>query len=89
MSELWLGKRIDSCETLRCGLGIRLRGATRVQVIDGVIHKYEQGFDGEKVFEDYEKGLQALLAAYTASSLGQHFHLPQHDATDLHEVILP
>ncbi|DBB15254.1 hypothetical protein WJX82_011728 [Trebouxia sp. C0006] len=52
-------------------------------VIDGVIHKYEEGFDGAAVFEEYDKGLQALLSAYTASSPGEHFQLAQQDSSKL------
>jgi len=57
--------------------------ASHSQVIDGVIHKYEEGFDGAAVFEEYEKGLQALLSAYTASSPGEHFQLAQQDSSKL------
>ncbi len=57
-----------------------------MQVIDGVINKYEQGLDGAAVFEEYEKGLQALLSAYTASSPGYHFQLAQQDSSKLMQV---
>jgi len=60
--------------------------ASHAQVIDGVIHKYEEGFDGAAVFEEYETGLQALLSAYTASSPGEHFQLPQQDSSKLMQV---
>ena len=56
------------------------------QVMDGVINKYEEGADGAVVFEGYEKGLQALLSAYTASSPGEHFQLAQQDTTKLTQV---
>ena len=58
------------------------------QVMDGVINKYEEGADGAVVFEGYEKGLQALLSAYTASSPGEHFQLAQQDTTKLTQVCL-
>ena len=48
-----------------------------------MIHKYEEGFDGAAVFEEYDKGLQALLSAYTASSPGEHFQLAQQDSSKL------
>ena len=60
--------------------------ASHVQVIDGVIHKYEEGFEGAAVFEAYDKGLQALLSAYTASSPGEHFQLAQQDSSKLMQV---
>ena len=57
-----------------------------MQVIDIVIHKYEQGSHGAEVFQEYEKGLHALLAAYTASSLGEHFQIAQQDSSRLEKV---
>ena len=57
-----------------------------MQVIDIVIHKYEQGSHGAEVFQEYEKGLQALLGAYKASSPGEHFKIAEQDSSRLEQV---
>ena len=57
-----------------------------MQVIDVVIHKYEQGSHGAEVFQEYEKGLQALLRAYKASSPGEHFQIAEQDSSQLEMV---
>lgn len=72
----------DQVRNATCG-SVQSVYASHAQVIDGVIHKYEEGFDGAAVFEEYEKGLQALLSAYTASSPGEHFQLAQQDSSKL------
>ena len=58
-----------------------------VQVIDKVIHKYEEGHDGSEVFQEYENGLQALLSAYSSGSPADHFQLPEQDPSKLVQVI--
>ena len=55
-------------------------------MIDVVIHKYEQGSHGAEVFQEYEKGLQALLGAYKASSPGEHFQIAEQDSSQLEMV---
>ena len=57
-----------------------------LQVIDVVIHKYEQGHHGAEVFKEYEKGLQALLGAYKALSPGEHFKMAEQDSSRLEKV---
>jgi len=58
-----------------------------MQVIDGVINKlWDKNFDGAKIYQDYEKGLQELLSVITASSPGEHFQLPQQDSSQLAQV---
>ena len=59
-----------------------------MQVIDVVIHKYEQGSHGAEVFQEYEKGLQALLGAYKASSPGEHFQIAEQDSSRLEQVYI-
>ena len=58
-----------------------------MQVIDGVINKlWDKKYDGAKIYQDYEKGLQELLSVITASSPGEHFKLPQQDSSQLAQV---
>ncbi len=58
-----------------------------MQVIDGVINKlWDKNYDGAKIYQDYEKGLQELLSVITASSPGEHFQLPQQDSSQLAQV---
>lgn len=57
-----------------------------LQVIDVVIHKYEQGHHGTEVFQEYERGLQGLLSAYKASSPGEHFKIAEQDSSRLEKV---
>ena len=58
-----------------------------MQVIDGVINKlWDKDYDGAKIYQDYEKGLQELLSIITASSPGEHFQLPQQDSSQLAQV---
>ncbi len=58
-----------------------------MQVIDGVINKlWDKNYDGAKIYQDYEKGLQDLLSVITASSPGEHFQLPQQDSSQLAQV---
>lgn len=58
-----------------------------MQVIDGVINKlWDKNFDGAKIYQDYEKGLQELLSVIAASSPGEHFQLPQQDSSQLAQV---
>lgn len=59
-----------------------------MQVIDVVIHKYEHGSHGAEVFQEYEKGLQALLGAYKASSPGEHFQIAEQDSSRLEQVCM-
>ena len=58
-----------------------------VQVIDGVINKlWDKDYNGAKIYQDYEKGLQELLSIITASSPGEHFQLPHQDSSQLAQV---
>ena len=54
--------------------------------MERVIKKYEEGYDGSEVFQEYETGLQALLSAYSAASPAEHFKLPEKDASKLVQV---
>lgn len=67
---------------------VKLSSVCAVQVIDNVIHKYEQGSQGAEVFQEYEKGLHALLGAFKASSPGQHFQIAEQDSSRLEKVCL-
>lgn len=52
-----------------------------------MIRKYDQGHDGKTVYEDYEKGLQALLEAYSPPD-HEGFVLAQQDTTGLTQAQL-
>ncbi|DBA91905.1 hypothetical protein WJX79_009655 [Trebouxia sp. C0005] len=63
---------------------LRRRVQIADDVIDGVINKlWDTNYDGAKIYQDYEKGLQELLSVITASSPGEHFQLPQQDSSQL------
>ena len=58
-----------------------------MQVIDDVINKlWDKDYNGAKIYQDYEKGLQELLSIITASSPGEHFQLPHQDSSQLAQV---
>ncbi|KAL3133563.1 hypothetical protein ABBQ38_007411 [Trebouxia sp. C0009 RCD-2024] len=65
---------------------LRRRVKVADDVIDNVIHKYEQGSQGAEVFQEYEKGLHALLGAFKASSPGQHFQIAEQDSSRLEKM---
>ena len=57
-----------------------------LQVIEGVLLKYDQGHDGAVVFEDYEKALHGLLEAYRAPWNVEALQMPIQDTTALMQV---
>ena len=57
-----------------------------MQVIDGLLQKYEEGHAGEVVYEDYEKALHGLLEAYRAPWSHEALQMPFQDTTALIQV---
>ena len=69
------------------GISLQRSAVCCMQVIDSVINKlWDKDYDGAKIYQDYEKGLQELLSVITASSPGEHFQLPQQDRSQLAQV---